>query len=261
MRSFEESPRQIEALGESWSLNDFSYVIKSRIIQKYDCIILVTGPEGSGKSGFAQWMSHHIDSKFRIEKHCVFYDIDHFWRLWREDSPGQNIILDEAVAQLFNRKHSHTESIQLVEEMIEGRFKRKIIWMCIPRKEVIDPYLRKFRAKYWVWIPEIRGKVTIREALWREFENPKIKDGTWWEWRGFNEYPPVPKGFEAIYDEHKKKEKKAYDMKRMTFGSEIKVCKKCGTQIFFKKIGKNWIPYEATDGREHIPLCGKSPAV
>jgi hypothetical protein len=166
-----------------------------------------------------------------------------------------NIILDEAIAQLFNRKHGSSESIQLVEEMIEGRFRRKVIWMCIPRKEVADPYIRKYRAKYWAWIPEKRGMVTIREARWKEFENPKVKDGTWWEPILKSNYPPTPRHFEKMYSDLRIAAKKEYDKKRMTYGSETRDCKKCQREIFFKKIGRNWVPYNL-DGTEHIPTCG-----
>ena len=120
-------------------------IYRKRIDKKHDVIALIEGEEGISKSTLAYEMAEAVDDNFNPLKDIVFYDVDKFYDLY-DDVPGRVILVDEAVALLFNRQAMTEDAKRLVEELMECRYKRKIIIFCIPDRYKIDDYIRDHRA-------------------------------------------------------------------------------------------------------------------
>lgn len=131
---------------------------------EYDNLVVITGPEGSGKSNLAYWVAKKFDPDFSIQDGYI-YDIGPFLeKLVSSELKGQVFWMDEATNLASNRdwmKDSNKSLIQLLEML---RSRGMTIIMCIPKLERLDVYIRETRMRY---------RLNAQERYWEKDSEKK----------------------------------------------------------------------------------------
>lgn len=235
----------IDDLGWEHPLITWATEILWRIKKEYDTIILLCGPEGSGKSTFAQIMAALLDQLYSLREATVFYDAFEFLEKFRSDRPGQVIVLDEAISQLFNRRGAFAISIILVEELIEGRAWLKIVFLCVPNYKSVSEYIWARRCKFRCWVPEARGEISVKRAVWNE-------ENTFWQDAFAFQYPDLPNTAQmrirSRYKGLKRDAKQDYDIKRIDKALETK--RRTQTSEVWKEFGERLYGRQVAQGTQ-----------
>lgn len=129
-------------------------------LEELDAVVVVTGPEGSGKSTFARHLAQRVDSGFSNQR--VHYSPRHYLEDLVDRSPGEAIVFDEGAEGLHNRNAMANENKKLNEILMECRIYHLLNIVCFPRFRSVDLYLQKFRAWSWVYVeihPETKERI------------------------------------------------------------------------------------------------------
>lgn len=121
---------------------------------EYDNLVVVTGPEGSGKSNLSYWLAKKFDPDFNIEDGYI-YDMGPFLeKLDSGDIKGKVFWADEAtnIASARNWAKDENKSLMQLLEML--RSKGMTMIMCIPLLDRIDVYIRQTRMRYHLMTAE-----------------------------------------------------------------------------------------------------------
>lgn len=155
--------------------------LKFRIEHKYDNVIIVTGPERSGKSHTAIQVGAGLDRSFTADN--IMFDVqglkDKLLKL--SIAPGSAVILDEAGREIYNRNWSKKEQKELVTLFqIFGKLGVTII-LVMPRFSYLDSAIRNTRVQYWIDVKaekrgRDRGYIYVKEAK----RNP-MTDFVYWQ--------------------------------------------------------------------------------
>lgn len=117
---------------------------------EYDNLIVVTGPEGSGKSNFAYWLAKKFDPNFDIEDGYV-YDMGPFLKkIDTDEIKGRVFWMDEATNIASARNWMKDENKSLIQLLEMLRSKGMTLIMCIPLLDRIDLYIRETRMRYHI---------------------------------------------------------------------------------------------------------------
>lgn len=119
-----------------------------KLTTRWDAVILVTGPEGTGKSTAAEHIARSVDPTFSIER--VNTSAEDYLKDLSQADPGQAILFDESAEGLHNRNSMRKASKFLNEVLMEARVFNLVQLLCFPRFGSVDLYTRTFRARVWV---------------------------------------------------------------------------------------------------------------
>jgi len=110
-----------------------------------DRVVLIDGPEGSGKSVLGQQIGIIIDPTLTIDRICMT-PIE-FREAVLKAKKGNVIIYDEAFTGLSSRGSLTEVNKMLVELMMEMRQKNLFVIIVMPTFFMLDKYVALFRAK------------------------------------------------------------------------------------------------------------------
>lgn len=119
--------------------------IKHAVQHDIDMIILVDGPERSGKSALAQQCASYCDPSFDIARVC--FTPDEFRKAVMNAEPYQAIIYDEAYTGLNSRGTMGVINRALVSMLAEIGQKNLIIFVVMPTFFDLDKYVALWRSR------------------------------------------------------------------------------------------------------------------
>jgi hypothetical protein len=209
MKNYEVVPYVLIPLLGYSGINALAESIKERIDRGFDCLIMVTGERGAGKSTIVLQTALAIDPNFSVDN--VAFRVEEFSEVFARNKPGSEghypqIIMDEAGFSMHATDWASRMQRTITKHMIISRIKRQIIWMTVPKRAQLNnqlrdmPYLwvdvREYMPfhkgyaevlnapgslqskwhpeRYWVhsfalMFPELKG------PLWDEYERRKIE--------------------------------------------------------------------------------------
>lgn len=119
--------------------------VKHSVTKDMDLIILVDGPERSGKSTLAQQCAAYCDPTFNLARIC--FTPDEFRKSIMDATPGQAIVYDEAYTGLNSRGTMSVINRALVSMLAEIGQKNLIIFVVMPTFFDLDKYVAIWRSK------------------------------------------------------------------------------------------------------------------
>lgn len=136
--------------------------IRRRVRDENDIVMAYSGAEGSGKSTLAIKHGFDLDDGFDVDSHIMVNpDVEQLQnKILHELPPHSCIVVDEAIRVLYKRDFSTTQNKFLVKLFAVSRKCKKIVSLCIPDFNDLDPYYRKHRVKLWWYVPS-RGRAIL----------------------------------------------------------------------------------------------------
>lgn len=134
-----------------------------------DCVFVVDGSEGAGKSFFSLQLGKFYDPTLNLDRVC--FSADEFRDAILKAKKGQCIIYDEAFTGLSSRSSLSTVNRVLVSLMMQMRQKNLFIIVVLPTFFLLDKYVALFRTKALFHIYESGG----RRGYFRVYNRKKKK--------------------------------------------------------------------------------------
>lgn len=126
-----------------------------------DCVIIISGDTGEGKSVFDLWLLIEHAKKRKHKFNAVdslIYDRDEFQLAIDEIPENHSLGVDEAVGLFYSRDYHDDEQIALLKKLDRIRYRRLLLTLLIPNMFHIDKHIRDSRVRYWVHIDMRKGK-------------------------------------------------------------------------------------------------------
>lgn len=139
---FEGTPRQFSIDGYAAQVFDTA---KSVIQKDWDMIFCIDGPEGSGKSVFAQQAAAYCDPSFVLER--ITFTPKEFEHAVKSAQKYQAVIYDEAFTGLNSRSTMSKINKALVNMLAEIRQKNLFIFVVMPTFFDLDRYVAIWRTR------------------------------------------------------------------------------------------------------------------
>ncbi len=142
--------------------------------QDNDYVMIIDGPEGSGKSTKAFQVARFVDPEFCLENVCI--NVDEFRRRIVVAKNGSAIVFDEAYRG-FGASGALTEVNRVLKGMMmEMRQKNLLVIIVLPTFYMLDRYVALFRAKTLIHITK-RGYCHIynKRKILRLYQHPTAK--------------------------------------------------------------------------------------
>jgi hypothetical protein len=164
---------ELDGKKDSFAMNDKLHTnlmkLKEHINKKdFDCVLLVDGAEGTGKSVFAMQLGKAIDSSLTLERVC--FTPEEFIKCVQTSGKGQVIIYDEAYTGLASRQSLSEVNKLIVSLMMEMRAKNLVVIIVLPTFFMLDRYVAIFRSRGLFHIYTNKG----RRGYFLHY-NPKAK--------------------------------------------------------------------------------------
>lgn len=118
---------------------------KSVILKDWDMIFAIDGPEGSGKSVFAQQLAFYCDPTFTVDR--IVFTPKELRLAVVSAKPGEAIIYDEAYTGLSSRAAMSIINRTLVSMLAEIRQKNLFIFVVMPTFFDLDKYVALWRTR------------------------------------------------------------------------------------------------------------------
>jgi hypothetical protein len=145
-----ENQVTIPLLGDSGLLVMAEYV-RERIDHNFDCLVMVSGDRGSGKSTLILQCALEIDPRFSAEQIAfrpsdfakVFQANDKTKRKYRQ------LVADESGHAFHSRRWNNSFQTTIIRHMIISRVKKQVIWQAVPKRSQLDNQLRDMP---YIWV-------------------------------------------------------------------------------------------------------------
>ena len=176
--------------------------MRKNIADHYDNIVVVQGPEGSGKSNMAYWGCKKFDPDFDISK-AYIYDFDKFKEILAHgELKNKTFWLDETSNMANNRDWNTTSNKDLIEYLEMMRSKNQTLFCCIPHYERLDIYIRENRIRYLITCKPLKfdNCGLIKRGA---FELQKKDEYGAMRHVGYGLYDRIPEEESAIYEQIK----------------------------------------------------------
>lgn len=134
-----------------------------------DCVIIVDGLEGSGKSTFAMQIGKYCDPTLDLSR--IVFSPEDFREAILKSKKGQCIIYDEAFTGFSSRGSLSPINKVLVSLAMQMRQKNLFIIIVLPTIFMLDKYMAMHRTKALIHVFESKG----RRGYFRLFNNKKKK--------------------------------------------------------------------------------------
>lgn len=168
----------------------------------FDSIIMITGPERSGKSTLALQLARRIDSNFPLRNVC--FKIADFSKLIDELPDGSVIVFDEAGFDMFNQEWWADFQQELIKKLLVIGLKQHILILNVPHRKELNKKLRERRVAFWINVytkgdEYKRGYATFRRGIGNEWE-----EETYWEGLAAFRFAEMKSEFWEKYSEIKR---------------------------------------------------------
>lgn len=174
------------------------------VSRDYDNVVLITGGEGSGKSGLMYWLlrtykgdSWDDDSDIPA---CYTYNMDFMRERMSHDDWGCGMFwMDETTQIASNRDWQSSDNKDFVSMLETFRSKKFLFGGCAPKLERVDVYLREFRMRYHLHVQPMQFPTTgymprgIFELEKRDPQSGEMRHV------GYGLYPDMPMEAKQIY--------------------------------------------------------------
>lgn len=130
-------------------------VIPSLQKKDKDCVIVIDGREGSGKSTFALQLAKYVDNSFDLNR--VVFSPDNFREAILKAKKGQAIVYDEAFTGFSSRASLSPINRVLVSLAMQMRQKNLFIVIVLPTIFLLDRYMALFRTRALIHVYENKG--------------------------------------------------------------------------------------------------------
>jgi hypothetical protein len=145
----------------TYYMNDrLNNVIEKKIIpdlqkKDKDCVIVVDGGEGAGKSTFAFQFGKRVDSTLTLDR--VTFNAEEFRQAILKAKKGQCVIYDEAFTGLSSRAALSGVNRVLVSLMMQMRQKNLFVIVVLPTFFLLEKYVALFRTRILIHVYENKG--------------------------------------------------------------------------------------------------------
>jgi len=130
-------------------------VIPSLQKKDKDCVLVVDGVEGGGKSTLAIQIGKYVDPSLDLSR--VVFDGDAYKEAIFKAKKGQCIVFDEAFTGLSSRSSLSAINRTLVSLMMQVRQKNLFIIIVLPTFFLLDKYVAIFRSRALIHVYENKG--------------------------------------------------------------------------------------------------------
>ncbi len=142
-------------------------IIPSLLKKDKDCVLVVDGREGVGKSTLAFQIAKYVDSSFNLKR--IVFSPDEFREAILSAKKGQAIVYDEAFTGFSSRNSLSPVNRVLVSLAMQMRQKNLFILIVLPTIFLLDKYMAIFRTKALIHVFESRG----RRGYFKVYNSPK----------------------------------------------------------------------------------------
>lgn len=173
----------------------------------FDNVIVIQGPEGSGKSNLAYWIASAYEEarkapEFDLEKQYV-YDTDAFSDKLKEGQDQRGTFwMDEGSNIANNRDWQSDNNKNLIALLEMMRSRGWTLIFCIPHHERLDKYIREHRMRYLITCSQFSFDNLGTRAR-GFFEVKKRNPFGYMTTVGYGEYDPMPPEKKEIYEKLK----------------------------------------------------------
>lgn len=145
------------------NLGVFCTRLRRRIKKKWQNVIVVDGPTGTGKSSLGIQLAQGVDPRW--EPSHTAYSAEDAMSQWRLLEKGQVLLYDEAVLGLLSQGggRRNDELVQLVQALSIIRAKGITTVVCLPSIWMLDSFAREGLADYWLSV-YARGRARPHRA-------------------------------------------------------------------------------------------------
>jgi predicted kinase len=154
-------PKTKELINEYYIEDRLKRNLDTRVIESLkkkdkDCVLVVDGREGSGKSTFAMQIGKYVDPTLNLDR--VVFSPEDFREAILKANKYQCIIYDEAFTGFSSRASLSPVNRVLVSLAMQMRQKNLFIIIVLPTIFLLDKYMAIFRTRALIHIYESKGR-------------------------------------------------------------------------------------------------------
>lgn len=197
--------------------------------QNDDAMLLIDGPEGSGKSTVAFQLATALDPTWTPETGLIIDFED--WEQVYDLGTGRVFILDEGGDLMFSRDSLQRENKLIVRMFQMARIFNHIIIICCPNIHWVDLYVRDHRAMIYGHTHKVYHAQGVSRGLvsWHWPSRKFNWESSEWEsrWNAVlhSRFKPIPKELKTWIDYEQLKKMKV-QIRQMELQSKIRKAKK-----------------------------------
>jgi hypothetical protein len=133
------------------NLLDLVKAIKKRIDIKWDCVFVVDGEEGVGKSSLSILLGYLLDKDFDLDKNIAYLpQTSEVEEKFRSIESKQVLLIDEAIKAFYKLRFMDKMQARINIMYATERKQRKITILCIPRFTDLNEFFRNDRVQFWI---------------------------------------------------------------------------------------------------------------
>lgn len=173
----------------------------------YDNVVVIEGPEGSGKSNLQYELCELYDPNFTLSEGYV-YNVEEFKeKISEKNDKKRTFWLDEATNVQNNRKWSSIDSQDFIMLLETMRSRGWCLILCIPSFERLDVYIREHRIRYLIRCEPMEFEINGKKER-GYFEAKKKNEYGKMKTIGYGEYEEMSK---KVYEEYNKIKQKSQE--------------------------------------------------
>lgn len=161
---FSEELMQLETTIEKLGQN-----IRSRVKKDWDCVVGLTGYEGSGKSSFSIQLAKQTDKSFVLSKQMIWSANEEQVKKLIRDLPKYSVIIGDEAIKLLHKQNWQSKLQKFLNMLFTvARDENKVVFLLMPRFIDFNEYFRNHRIFLWIHIVE-RGVGVLFKKEWSPF--------------------------------------------------------------------------------------------
>lgn len=166
-----KTKKEISYFLEPWIKNRFDNKVLPDLEKKdKDCIIVIDGKEGVGKSYLGVQWCKYVDSTFNLSR--IVFTPDEFREAIYKAEKHQAIMFDEAFTGFSSRASLSGVNRTLISLMMQIRQKNLFIIIILPTIFLLDKYISIFRTRILAHVYENKG----RRGFFRVYSSKKKRE-------------------------------------------------------------------------------------
>lgn len=152
-----EDGKTVSFFLEPWIKDRFDNKVIPDLKKKdKDCVIVIDGNEGAGKSTLGLQWCKYIDPTFNLKR--VVFTPEEFREAIYKAKKNQAIMFDEAFTGFSSRAALSGVNKTLISLMMQIRQKNLFIVIVLPTIFLLDKYISIFRTRVLAHVYEVRGR-------------------------------------------------------------------------------------------------------